>query len=102
MTEDRTLQAILSRFYSCAMTRPLSPPIATIGPCCLLGLTFWVFDLAPKRNQKFGHCGLHLVYLMFSYCRLHYSGLHYSLVNKLVVLTSVFWMLRHYITLIIY
>src|SRR6218665_751502 len=30
--EDRTLQAILSRFYSCATTRPPSPRNATVDP----------------------------------------------------------------------
>src|SRR6218665_3150242 len=50
--EDRTLQAILSRFHSCATSRPPSPPIATIAPCCLLCLTIPDFDLAPRRNEN--------------------------------------------------
>ena len=28
---------------------------------CLFGLTFLNFDLAPKRNEKFGYCGLDFV-----------------------------------------
>src|SRR6218665_1592461 len=44
--------SLLSRFYSCATTRPPSSPIATITPRYLLGLTFPDFDLAPKRNEK--------------------------------------------------
>src|SRR6218665_4227575 len=31
------------------------------SPHCLLPLTFPDFDMAPKRNEKFGYCGLHLV-----------------------------------------
>src|SRR6218665_2732084 len=31
-----------------------------VAPRCLLGLTFPNFDLTPKRNDKFGHCGLDL------------------------------------------
>jgi len=31
------------------------------SPRRLLGLTFPEFDLAPKRNEKFGNCGLDLV-----------------------------------------
>ena len=49
-TEDRTLQAILSRFYSCATTRPPSPPIAIVASRCLLSSTFQDFDLAPKQS----------------------------------------------------
>jgi len=49
-TEDRTLQAILSRFYSCATTCPPSPPIATVAPCCLLIMAFPDFVLATKRE----------------------------------------------------
>ena len=55
------LSYILSRFHSCTSTRPPSSPTATIAPCCLLGLTFPDFDLAPKQNEKFGYCGLDLV-----------------------------------------
>ena len=52
---------ILSRFYSCTTTRPPSSPTPTVAPRCLPGLTFPDFDLAPKRNEKFGYCGLDLV-----------------------------------------
>src|SRR6218665_2269709 len=52
---------LLSRFYSCTTTRPPSSPTATVAPRCLPGLTFPDFDLAPKRNKKFGYCGLDLV-----------------------------------------
>src|SRR6218665_4131223 len=45
---------ILPRFYSSA-TRPPSPPIATVAPRYLLDLTFPDFDLAPKRDEKFGY-----------------------------------------------
>jgi len=36
-------------------------PTPTIAPRCLLGLTFPDFDLALKRNEKFGYGGLDLV-----------------------------------------
>ena len=53
-TEDRTLQAILSRFHSCVTARLLSS-ISTMTPRCQLGLTFPDFDLAPKRNERPGY-----------------------------------------------
>jgi len=31
------------------------------SPRCLPGLIFPDFDLTPKRNEKFGYCGLDLV-----------------------------------------
>jgi len=52
---------ILSRFHSCTITRPPSSQTATIAPRCFPGLTFPDFDLAPKRNERFGYCGLDLV-----------------------------------------
>jgi len=60
-TEDRTLLAILSRFYSCATTHPPSPPVEIVPLHCLLGLTFPDFDLAPKRKEKFGYFGVDLI-----------------------------------------
>src|SRR6218665_2314295 len=53
--------SILSRLYSCTTTRPPSSPTPTVAPRSLPGLTFPDFDLAPKRNEKFGYCGLDLV-----------------------------------------
>src|SRR6218665_3100491 len=61
-SENRSLQAILSRFYSNASTRPPSPPTATVVPRYLFSLTFPDFDLAPKPNEKFVYCELDLVY----------------------------------------
>src|SRR6218665_3538716 len=49
-------------FYSCTTTRPPPQPVTTVAPRCLLGLTFSSFDLAPNRNEKFGYCGLDLVW----------------------------------------
>ena len=60
-TENRTLQAIISWFYSCATTRPPSSPITTVAPCCLLGLTSPDFDLASKQTEQPGYCGLDLI-----------------------------------------
>ena len=61
-TLDRTLQAILSRFYSCATTRPPPPQVTIVAPLRLLGLTSQDFDPAPKWNEKFGYCRLDLVW----------------------------------------
>ena len=36
-------------------------PTPTVAPRCLPGLTFPDFDLAPKRNEKFGYCALDMV-----------------------------------------
>ena len=52
MTEDRALQGILSRFYSCTTTRSPPSPLATIYPCCLLGSAFPNFYLEPTRSEK--------------------------------------------------
>jgi len=61
LTEDRTLQVILSRFYPWATRRLSSPVIATVAPRCrLLSFTFLDFDLAPKPKDKFGYCVIDL------------------------------------------
>jgi len=41
---------LLVRNVCYSRTRLPSPPIATVAPRCLLGLTFPYFDLAPKRK----------------------------------------------------
>ena len=47
--------------FTYTTARPPSSPTATVAPSCLPGLTFTDFDLALKRNEKFGYCGLDLV-----------------------------------------
>src|SRR6218665_4023356 len=59
--QSRTLQAILSRFYSCETTRPPSSLIASVAPRRLLGLISPNLNLAPKENEKFDYCRLDLV-----------------------------------------
>jgi len=76
---DYNISPILSWFYSCAMTRPPPPPITTIAPNCLLGLTFPDFDLETKQE----------VWLLRTWFGI-------APVNKLVSLTWLLWSLRSF------
>src|SRR6218665_2653754 len=46
-----TLQAVLSRIYSCATTRPPPPPVTTVAPRCLFGLDLPEFNLPWHLNE---------------------------------------------------
>src|SRR6218665_1781709 len=53
-----------SRWRNSELFRKRCPPssqTATVAPRCFPGLTFPDFDLTPKRNEKFGYCGLEMV-----------------------------------------
>src|SRR6218665_2188925 len=65
-----SLSSCVSSSFSCSYPgyTPAPPHVRhhhrlqpAIAPRCLPGLTFPDFDLAPKRNEKFGYCGLDLL-----------------------------------------